>query len=120
MANNDLEFGRTLNNRVEIDRIGEPSPDPVIKILKDTDYDFLNEQNIESTIFSDGKFYCVQVSSWRTKQKALSESKKLNNSGYISFVLSAVPDHKSGTWYRVRIGYFNSIEETKEYLKLFE
>ena len=66
-------------------------------------------------IYTDGKFYSYQVSSWRTNSKAQSEVNRLRERGFNAFVVEAknIPDLE-GTWYRVRIGYFHSLIETRE------
>ncbi len=75
------------------------------------------ESNPKSTIFLDGSKYSFQVSSWKNKAKAESEMNRLKRNGHNAFIASAYIPERKGTWYRVRIGYFNSIEETEEYMK---
>ncbi|MEW6703142.1 MAG: SPOR domain-containing protein [Bacteroidota bacterium] len=74
-----------------------------------------NETNPKSTIFTDGSKYSFQVSSWKNKMKADSEVRRLKGEGHNAFVTEGYV--KGITWYRVRIGYFNSLEETEEYMK---
>ena len=62
-------------------------------------------------IFTDGYLYCFQVGSFRTKEKADSEAQNLKSRGYNSFVVIANMPDLDGTWYRVRVGYFNSLDE---------
>jgi len=75
------------------------------------------ETNPKNTIFSDGSKYSFQVSSWKNKAKAESEAAKLKVQGHNAFISEAYVSERKGTWYRVRIGYFNSIEETEAYQK---
>lgn len=77
----------------------------------------ISETNPKSTIFSDGNKYSFQVSSWKNKAKAESEAAKLKAQGHNAFISEAYVSERKGTWYRVRIGYFNSIEETEAYQK---
>jgi cell division septation protein DedD len=77
----------------------------------------ISETNPKSTIFSDGNKYSFQVSSWKNKAKAESEAAKLKALGHNAFISEAYVSERKGTWYRVRIGYFNSIEETETYQK---
>lgn len=78
------------------------------------DYDFNSEQLVYKTIFTDGKKFCIQVSSWKENQKAEREVNKLKNMGYQAFMVKVnIPGR--GIWYRVRIGYFSSLEEAKEF-----
>lgn len=75
------------------------------------------ETNPKSTIFTDGNKYSFQISSWKNKIKAESEVNRLKKEGHNAFLVEAFVAERKGTWYRVRIGYFNSIEETESYMK---
>lgn len=66
------------------------------------------------TIFSDGSKYVFQVSSWKNRAKAESEVRKLKAKGFDAFMVEANVPERGGKWYRVRVGYFNSIEEAEE------
>jgi len=77
-------------------------------------YDYSNEFNVEGTIFSDGTFYCYQVSSWKNKSVAEKEVRKLINKGFNAFLMQAEIGITNTIWYRVRIGFFNSKEEALE------
>lgn len=74
-----------------------------------------SETNPKSTIFTDGTKYSFQVSSWKNKSKAVSEVARLKSEGHNSFITEGYV--RGAIWYRVRIGYFNSLEETEEYMK---
>jgi cell division protein FtsN len=74
-----------------------------------------HETNPISTIFTDGSKYSFQISSWKNKAKAESEVKRLKSQGHNVFIAEGIV--RGSTWYRVRIGYFNSIEETEAYMK---
>jgi cell division protein FtsN len=78
-------------------------------------YDYENETRVTNTIFNDGKVYCFQVSSWKRESIADNEVRKLKRKGHNAFVTKGQPNHKRGTWYRVRIGNFESKEEAEEY-----
>lgn len=73
------------------------------------------ETNPKSTIFKEGTKYSFQISSWRNKLKAENEVAKLKSEGHNAFITDGYI--KGATWYRVRIGYFNSLEETEVYMK---
>lgn len=83
------------------------------KIIPET-YDYENEINSEGTIFTDGKLYCFQVSSWKNLSKAEREVNNLINKGFNAFIVRVNLGGKKGVWYRVRIGYFNSLDEARE------
>ncbi|MEO8233534.1 MAG: OmpA family protein [Ignavibacteriota bacterium] len=127
IADNSNETGRSLNRRVAIILISDENvvnisePVPPIKTQKEVDkksdltqtrqYNPASERNVGKMVFTDGYLYCFQVSSFRTKVKAESEAKDLEASGFNAFVISANLPELDGTWYRVRVGYFNSLEE---------
>ena len=81
-------------------------------------YDTSGETNPKSRIFTDGKKYSFQVSSWRIKSKAQNEIKRLKAKGHNAFMTEGSVHGR--TWFRVRIGYFNSLEETEAYMKKME
>lgn len=80
-------------------------------------YNLNAERNIKGTIFTDGNKYCLQLSSWKIKSRADKEVARLKSKGENAFIVEANIPSKGGTWYRVRVGYFNSLEETENYLK---
>ncbi|MFC2135429.1 SPOR domain-containing protein, partial [Bacteroidota bacterium] len=74
-----------------------------------------NESQVRGLIFTDGSKYFVQVSSWRNTGKAESEVRRLRGLGYEAFIVEAyIPKFKS-TWYRVKIGDFNSVTEAEQF-----
>jgi cell division protein FtsN len=83
--------------------------------LVEKSYNYQNESNPKSTIFTDGTKYSFQVSSWKIKSKAENEVLKLKNQHHNAFIAEGIVRGK--TWYRVRIGFFSSLEETQAYMK---
>lgn len=76
-------------------------------------YNDENEKLADSNIFTDGNSFVVQESSWKIEQRATTQASKLKAIGYKSFV--TIKTFSNGeTWYRVRIGYFESITEAKK------
>lgn len=60
-----------------------------------------------------GGDYTIQLSSWRTEEKARREALIYQELGLEAYVQRAeIPD--MGTWYRVRIGIYTSLEEARE------
>jgi len=88
---------------------------PTAKKTNTAEYQSENETNPEGVIFTDGNLYCFQVSSWKNKSTAESEADRLIASGHKAFVQEALISERRGTWYRVRIGYFSSLQEAKDY-----
>lgn len=77
-------------------------------------YNFNSERLVYKTIFTDGKKFCLQISSWKEKWKAEREVNKLKNMGHNAFIVKVNIPGK-GIWYRVRIGYFLTLEEAEKY-----
>ncbi len=108
------------NKKAEVIKTEEP---PVSVIKKEemqtastSEYDFAKETNPTGVIFTDGKLYCFQVSSWKTRAQAEKEVSRLKDKGHNAFIQEAELG-KKGTWYRVRIGFFNSLKEAVAYRK---
>lgn len=86
--------------------------------LKDIYQDLPEETRIPNTnIFYDGKRYNLQISSWKKMAIAETEVRKLREKGYNAFITKAYLEKFGGTWYRVKIGFFNSEKEASEYEK---
>ncbi len=76
-----------------------------------------SEKQIKSTLYFDGEKYNFQVSSWKNKEKAENETKRLRNLGFEAFIVEAYLKNLGGTWYRVRIGFFDSESEIADFRK---
>lgn len=68
-------------------------------------------------ITKQGEIFIVQVSSWRQKSIAESEVLKYVNKGYQAFIAEVNIPGRGGTWYRVKVGNFNTLDEAKKFLK---
>ena len=121
-ADNRTETGKTLNRRVAITLVSDANPEAV----KDGNanvrriYNPTVEKNVRNMIFTDGYLYCFQVSSWQTKAKAEKEAEHLESKGFNSFIVVADLPELGGIWYRVRIGYFNSLGDVKKVMDNFD
>jgi OOP family OmpA-OmpF porin len=111
IASNKTESGKAQNRRVVISLVSGINNNKIDLTKK---YDATVEKNVGNMIFTDGYFYCFQVSSWRTMAKAETEANKLKSKGYKTFITTANLPELDGTWYRVRIGYFNTLDEAKK------
>ncbi len=76
--------------------------------------DLRDEVEVSRFIFTNGTKYSVQVSSWKKKSIADQEAYRFEAMGYKAAVVEAELS-KLGTWYRVRVGYFDTIEKAKEF-----
>jgi OOP family OmpA-OmpF porin len=120
VADNNTESGKALNRRVEIDFIGNESLSFDISSNNlsydnstNNEYNIKAEKHIGNMIFTDGNKYCFQVASFRTFAEAERVAKRFIDKGANAFVIEANLPELDGIWYRVRIGYFESLSETK-------
>ena len=74
-----------------------------------------SERNVRGRIWTDGNSYVIQHSSWRTRPKAERIARSLLTKGHNAFVQKAYISKFRRTYYRVRIGYFNSLSEAQSY-----
>lgn len=116
IADNSTETGRAQNRRVEIKFV--EAEDEVIDLPYNVrsstgEYNADNERHVGNMIFTDGNQYCFQVSSYRTRERAERDAQKYRNMGYDVFVVEANLPSLDGIWYRVRIGYFDSLSEAR-------
>lgn len=118
LADNSVEFGRALNRRVEIIDMNKfAERNSFIRTISINNYEFSEEYSVGNLIFTDGKNYCIQVSSWKNINKANEEVAKLIDKGHTAFWIEALSEVTGNTRYRVRIGYFESLIAAKEYQK---
>lgn len=80
-------------------------------------YDVKKEKIVRGVIFTDGNVFVVQKSAWRERHKAEKIVKALKRKGEKAFITEAKIPSKGGTWYRVRVGYFNSLSEAEKYAR---
>ncbi|MFA5805401.1 MAG: SPOR domain-containing protein, partial [Melioribacteraceae bacterium] len=76
----------------------------------------VTDTRVNKSIFFDGKNYSYQTSSWPRKIRAEQEVKRLRTLGINAFIVEAYLPQKGGTWYRVRVGFFNSEKEIQDYI----
>jgi len=58
-------------------------------------------------------FYTIQMSSWRTREKAESEVERYQSMGLEAYIQQADLGEK-GTWYRVRVGRYPALSEAQQ------
>ncbi len=61
-----------------------------------------------------GKNYVVQVAAFQDRKLAEAYANNLRKKGYNAFVERAFVEWKGGNWYRVRVGFFESIEQANK------
>ncbi len=92
---------------VKLSKLNSSPPKPVI-------YDESKDQNVRGNIWSDGTKYVIQLSSWRRENVADELVLKHKEEGHNAFKMKVELPGR-GTWFRVRIGYFDSLEEAQNY-----
>jgi len=78
--------------------------------------DPLPATRLKGYIYKYENMFAVQISSWKTRSIAISETQKFLNAGYDAFIEKTELSEK-GTYYRVRIGGFSSLKEAEDFLK---
>ncbi len=86
----------TASHAVPQQEMEEPPPSPGATVV----------------VTEDGLF-TVQISSWRSSEKAEREAERFQRAGYSAFVQRANLPAKGGAWYRVRVGQFNTRAEAE-------
>jgi cell division protein FtsN len=81
---------------------------------KKYNYNSDSERSVTRTIFTDGKKFIVQISSWKNKKIAENQKNLLLKLGYNAFITQVYIKRKRGAWNRVRVGYFNTLKEAKK------
>jgi len=98
-----------IKPRVETPAVSEErKPQPVITTPKP------EKPSISKPIPKVGKSYVIQVASFQDKKLADALASDLKKKGYNAFVERAFVEWKGGNWYRVRVGFFDSIEQANE------
>jgi len=117
IADNSSRSGRKLNRRVSIEFIdGVTESDKVTSPLDDVGYNTAVERNVGNMIFTDGRLYCFQLSSWRSYDSAVRVVDRLQAQGENAYIVEVNNlQGLEGTWYRVRIGHFKSLQETRDH-----
>lgn len=78
-----------------------------------------NELRLRYPIFTDGNLYCIQVSSWQNEKKAFEEANRLIAGGLNAFVVKEYVEEKRSNWFRVRVGYFDTLDKAKQFMNKF-
>jgi cell division septation protein DedD len=106
-----------LNRRVTIDLIDKETK--ITRRFSPANYNTFIERNVGQMIFTDGNLFCLQIAAFRTREKAEKEAARLLDAGENAFVVEAYLSALQSTWYRVRIGFFKTINEAREYRRRF-
>ncbi len=131
IASNTTEDGRSQNRRIEIfpiideqTRTKEPvkieEKKPETQTVKPIiygqalPYNYDNEKNVTDVILTDGRNYCIQLSTWRNKQRAEEVAAIYRAQGFNAFVTQTTVPNVSGYFHKVRVGFFESLSEVRQ------
>ncbi len=131
IVSNETEDGRSQNRRIEIfpiiteqTKVKEPVKTEEKKPETQTPktiiygqalpYNYDNEKNVTDVILTDGRNYCVQLSTWRSKQRAEEVAALYSTKGFNAFVTQTTVPNVSGYFYKVRVGFFTSLSEVRQ------
>lgn len=81
-------------------------------------YNLETEKKVKGEIYSDGMLYCYQVAAFKSKKVADNEVKKIKSKNFEAYLTEYKV--KKVTWYRVRIGNFDTLAETEKSLKSYK
>lgn len=70
-------------------------------------------EKVKEFIYKQGDKYLVQVSSWQGKRLAEKHAASFQEKGMVTEIQKVYLDGEP--WYRVRVGYFNSLSEAENY-----
>lgn len=100
----------------EVDNNGCPkvkvTPEKKPEVIQ-PQYDNSADIMVKRNIWSDGKLFVIQVASFRNKNSAYNLMQKWQDKGYNTFVVSKYIRIYRATYYRVRIGYYNTLREAQ-------
>ena len=97
--------------KTEITTVEKPVNENDIPTVKQGVY-----KDLGHYIFTDGKIYFIQVSSWKYKSSAIDHMKRLIKEGYHASIEKVI-SNRGDTYYRVRVGDFQSLAEAKKYVQ---
>ncbi len=70
---------------------------------------------VKNLIFSNGSRYLLQISSLRDKAAAEREAKRLRRKGEQAYIVESYIPARKATFFRIKIGFFNTIQEAEAY-----
>lgn len=86
---------------------------PAEPVIQENRYNFQNEISLKDNFFTDGKLYCFQVASFKSKTTAERYVSELIEKFKDVFILEAFPFNNDEVWYRIRVGFFNSLDSAR-------
>jgi len=115
-----LDLCPNTEDGVEVNENGCPLKiTEVNETLNVSDYNLPKERAVKNLVFTDGNLYCFQVSAWKKLNQAQQEVERLKRDNHTSVIHKVYVSRSKGTWYRVRVGYFNTFEEANLYKKRY-
>jgi len=114
-----LDLCPNTDDGVEVNDNGCPIENDETEEIVTTEYNLPREKLVKNFIFTDGNLYCFQVSAWKKLNQAEKEIERLKKDNHTGVIHKVHISRSKGTWYRVRVGYFNTFEEANRYKKKY-
>ena len=98
---------------------GCPKPTEPVKVIEkqpkvvQPEFNLDNERMVKKNIWTDGKLYVVQLASFTNESRADASVQTWKDEGYNAFKVTKFIPKYNRTYYRVRIGYYNSLMEAE-------
>ncbi|MCB0747232.1 MAG: tetratricopeptide repeat protein [Ignavibacteriae bacterium] len=96
--------------------VGDKTSEKTDNNLQNNDKAIPNLKIVETDIYTDGTSYYAQVSSWKTKEIAENEVKKLSTQNYNAFIFEETIPEIKATFFKIRVGPYSTLESAKEIL----
>jgi hypothetical protein len=103
-----------------VDANGCPKPTEPIKVIETKpkvvppEFDLNNESMVKKNIWTDGKLYAIQLASFTDENRADASVRTWKDKGYNAFKVTKFITRYNRTYYRVRVGYYNSLKEAEQ------
>jgi hypothetical protein len=103
-----------------VDENGCPKPIEPVKVIENRpkvvqpEFDLAHEKMVKKDIWTDGKLYAIQLASYQDESKADASVRTWKDKGYNAFKESKFITKYNKTYYRVRIGYYNTLKEAQK------
>jgi cell division septation protein DedD len=82
-------------------------------------YQYSKEKALPGFFYTDGNLFCFQVAAFKSAKQAKNLKNKLNKSGHHPFIVKVINSKTGDVWFKVRIGYFKTLQSAKKYKKKY-
>jgi hypothetical protein len=103
-----------------IDANGCPKPTEPVKVIETKPkvvaptFNLDNERMAKKNIWTDGNLYAIQLASFTDEHRADVSVQSWKDKGYNAFKVTKFITKYNRTYYRVRVGYYNTLQEAEQ------